>query len=341
MLHYAHRQTSPWRILVLAAVAAALGCGDQPTQPQVDGVSLAKGGGGNGGGDPKVRDTDPASAPQDTTLDVRVVGSGFEPGAVATFLLDGVATNRVHTNSTQFVGARELRANITIAIDAIVDLYDVEVRLAGPGRRGIGADLFAVVEKGSPFADNPENRPITLTFEDRTGDNVGSDGRGIYDDRACGVSALFNVYDARLVPDKSKIKPNDAENCGGRDPRNVMVAFTAPVGGSQPGGRDGSTVGANFFKVDEVEQVTVADGTVLQTAVIHGAGCAHGLQFNPNLDPLSSSVEVTMTGNGTWTVATQAFPDNVAVCIPNEDKANPPPRSYYHMPFSITVTLKQ
>ncbi len=55
---------------------------------------------------------------------------------------------------------------------------------------------------------------------------------------------------------------------------------------------------------------------------------------------MSSSVDVTKNADGTWTVATQPFPDNVAVCIPDEDRANPPPRSYYHMSFSITITLK-
>ncbi len=335
MFHHAHRQTSPWRILVLAAVAAALGCGDQPTQPRVDGVSLAKG--GNGGGGPKVRGTDPTSAPQDITLDVRVLGSGFEPGAVATFLLDGVATNGVRTNSTQFVGARELVANITISGNAIIDLYDVEVLLAGPGRRGIGADLFAVVEKGP--AEDPQ---ITVTFMDGTGDNVRSDAHAIfgkvYDDGVCNVDATFNLGDARLFL-KGKINKKDRATCG--DPRRIQVDFSDPVGGSQPGGRDGSTVAATFFKVDGVEQVTVAGGTVLRTAVIGGAGCAHQLLFDPNLDPQSNSVEVTNNGDGTWTVATQSFPDNVAVCIPNEDKPNPPPRSYYHMPFEVTVTLKQ
>ncbi len=335
MLHHAHRQTSPWRILVLAALAAALGCGDRPTEPRVDGVSLAKGGNGGGGG-LKVRETDPDSAPQDTTLDVRVLGSGFEPGAVATFLLDGVATDGVRTNSTQFVSAKELVANITIAVDAIIDLYDVEVLLAGPevllagpGRRGIGADLFAVVEKGP--AEDPQ---ITVAFMDRTGDNIRSDGHAIFDnvyeDGVCNVDATFNVGDARLFL-KGKINKKERATCG--DPRRIQVDFSDPVEGSQSGG----TVEATFFKVDGVEQVT---GTALQTAVIGGAGCAHQLLFNSELDSQSDDVTVTKNADGTWTVATKDSPDNVAVCIPDETKANPPQRSYYHMPFSITVSLK-
>ena len=181
---------------------------------------------------------------------------------------------------------------------------------------------------------------ITIEFRDDLADNIGSDGRGTYVDRECGVSATFNLNDARLDPDANKIGPKERAACGGRDPRKVMVAFTDPVGGSQPGGRDGSTVGANFFKANEVEFVTEADGTVDRTLWIHGAGCAHGLRFSPGSDSESDAVEVTKNPDGTWIVRTKPSPDNVAVCIPDEDKANAPPRSYYHMPFRITVRLK-
>ncbi len=132
---------------------------------------------------------------------------------------------------------------------------------------------------------------------------------------------------------KGKINKKERATCG--DPRRIQVDFTDPVEGSQSGGR----VEATFFKVNEVEQVTEADETVLRTAVIGGAGCAHQLKFNPNQDPDSDEVEVTKNAGGTWTVATQDFPNNVAVCIPDEHVQNPPERSYYHMPFSITVTL--
>ncbi len=186
---------------------------------------------------------------------------------------------------------------------------------------------------GGPPAGDPA---IKIEFRD-VADNIRSDNHAtfgrVYDDGVCNVDATFNVGDARLFL-KGKINKKERATCG--DPRRIQVDFSDPVDGSQSGG----TVEATFFKVDGVEQVTELEGTVLQTAVIGGAGCAHQLPFDPVADDESDAVEVTQNTNGTWTVRTQPYPDNVAVCIPDETKANPPPRSYYHMPFEVTVTLK-
>ncbi len=193
--------------------------------------------------------------------------------------------------------------------------------------------------------------PIVVTFRDDLGDNIRSDGRGSYADRECGVSATFNLTDARLDPDASKIRPSDATACGRRDARKIMVSFTDRVEGSppHPTGLDGQTVGGNFMLVGEVETVTEADGTVLRGAVIHGVGCALGLRFSAgdlNSDPLA----VTKNADGTWTVRTQAPTldadgnvverNDVAGCISDEEGPNAAPRSYYHMPFQMTIRLK-
>ena len=143
-------------LLSMAAVWSAACSSDAPTS--VDGIDAqaAKGGisgggggkpGGGGGGkpsgDPTVKATDPVSAPQDTTLDVRVLGSGFDDGSVARFLLNGVAVADVRTNSTRFVTSKELVANVTIAADAVTEFYDVEVTTLR-GKRGVGIELFEV-----------------------------------------------------------------------------------------------------------------------------------------------------------------------------------------------------
>jgi uncharacterized membrane protein len=142
----------------LAAVAASFtllsglmiaGCQqNSPAGPSVTDIRLAKGGGGGKG--PKVDAADPPSAPQDTTLDVRVLGSGFDNGAAVTFTIEGTPQPELRTNATTFVNDDELVANVTIDVDAPIDLYDVEV-VSRSGKKGTGADLFRVRIKGERF----------------------------------------------------------------------------------------------------------------------------------------------------------------------------------------------
>jgi uncharacterized membrane protein len=98
------------------------------------------------GADPSVRSTVPASAPRDTTIQILVRGSGFDQGSRAVWALKGDTTfvaTRIRVNSTAFVNARELIANVTIAGDAELALYDVQVLTSG-GKKGIGLELFEV-----------------------------------------------------------------------------------------------------------------------------------------------------------------------------------------------------
>ena len=177
------------------------------------------------------------------------------------------------------------------------------------------------VHCGAPGPD--ANPPIIIEFRDGVGDLIRSDGRGPYVDGKCGVQATFNLSDARLKPDHKKIHPKDAETCGGREARSVKVTLLDGI------------VHANFFKVNEVEEVEV-NGTVHRSAVVGGPfpeDCGSQLKFNPNLDLDSDWVNVTNNGV-TWTVATKPDPDDVAVCFFTETP------SYHNLPFSITVTLK-
>ncbi|MGD2216800.1 MAG: hypothetical protein PVJ64_08585 [Gemmatimonadales bacterium] len=127
----------------LAAVAIG-GCQDEAaTGPEVTGVQLAK----PGSQDPEVTGTDPTGAPQDTTLDVEVSGSGFDDGSTVEMTLSGVPTEKVRTNSTRYRSPRKLIANITIAADAQVDFYDVEVTTSSR-KKGIGTEMFEVFVGG-------------------------------------------------------------------------------------------------------------------------------------------------------------------------------------------------
>lgn len=132
---------SPSLVAIALAVVVA-GCSDAPTTTAVDGIQMAKGGGKG----PTVEATDPTGAHQDTTLNVRVLGSGFEEGSDVKLLLQRKETGKVRTISVRFVGPRELVARVTIDLDADIALYDVQV--IGPGgKKGIGTELFAVQKK--------------------------------------------------------------------------------------------------------------------------------------------------------------------------------------------------
>ncbi len=121
-----------------------LSCTDHPaTSPNGELPAAAAAAGGTV---PTVRSTVPSSSPRDTTLDVLIRGSGFERESRVVWALGGdtaFATSRVRTNSTTFISAREIVANVTIEADAGLALYDVEI-LASGGKKGIGIEIFEV-----------------------------------------------------------------------------------------------------------------------------------------------------------------------------------------------------
>jgi len=124
-------------ILVLGALAACVA----PTSTERDvSPSFARGG---TSGVPTVTSTSPSSSGRGITLDVRVFGSGFDPSSKAQWAVDGVPTDKVVVNSTRYVNSGEVVANVTVASDADVTLYDVIVSAVG-GKPGIGTEVFLV-----------------------------------------------------------------------------------------------------------------------------------------------------------------------------------------------------
>ena len=203
---------SPTLVAVLA-VAVLGACGEVPTVPVDVDVQLARGGAG-----PKVKEADPNIAPQDTTLDVRVIGTGFDQGSVAEFLLSGQSEPKIVTNATTFVDKNNLIANITIPLDADVALYDIEVT-SSRGKKGIGSELFSVVEKGSN--GNPSLTPLTVVIEAGT---ISSDGGGSYSDGDAGVEAFIGTAGTFrfLVGDPRNVDIGEIRDGGD----NVLVLAT-------------------------------------------------------------------------------------------------------------------
>jgi hypothetical protein len=93
----------------------------------------------------------PDNAAQGTVnLNVTIKGKGFKKGAVAKWFVTGTTNpGGVTVNSTAFVSASELLANITVEDTAVISRFDIEVMLMG-GRTGKGTALFCVTEKSHP-----------------------------------------------------------------------------------------------------------------------------------------------------------------------------------------------
>ena len=132
--------------LLLAGVgllAAAVGCGRDPVVAPAARSVAPTPAAARSSTALAVSSASPAFGDQGATVDVHLFGSGFAPGAQATWLLNGVADNHVHTNSTTYISASELVANITIAGDAQLAFWDVQVSLSS-GKNGVGSDCFEV-----------------------------------------------------------------------------------------------------------------------------------------------------------------------------------------------------
>jgi hypothetical protein len=90
----------------------------------------------------------PDNAPQATlNLNVTIKGNGFKKGAIAKWLVTASETDTggVTVNTTAYVSATELLANITVAPNAQTDKkFDIKVTLSS-GRTGKGIELFKVI----------------------------------------------------------------------------------------------------------------------------------------------------------------------------------------------------
>lgn len=153
------------RSALLLALCVGAGCNpDTPTSSDSTGLEALR----TGGTDPTVKATDPDTALRNVTLDVRVLGSGYDQGSRAIWALNGdtaLATTKVKTNSTKYVSSKELVANITIAADAVEDLYDVVV-LTARGKKGIGIELFAVTGVSSTLVGPTREQSVAQGIND-------------------------------------------------------------------------------------------------------------------------------------------------------------------------------
>jgi probable HAF family extracellular repeat protein len=129
-------------LLIRSLLAAALISGCSPvTDPIGDPgrPDLAKAPAG-----PTVTSALPSYAHQgDAAVAVRILGSGFDQGSVASWEREGAADLKVSVLSTRFVSSTELVATIDVASDAAISLYDVAVTTS-TRKKGIGMERFTV-----------------------------------------------------------------------------------------------------------------------------------------------------------------------------------------------------
>ena len=149
----------------------------------------------------------PNNATQGTTnLNVTVGGKGFKSGAKAQWFVSGTTNpGGVTVNSTAFVNANTLTANITVSGTATIGGFDIQVTNTD-GRTGKGSELFAVRSKVT-CADIPMQvivKPQTIGQGGISGDGVviydnpnnPSDpfnGGTLYQDGVGGVYARFQL----------------------------------------------------------------------------------------------------------------------------------------------------
>jgi len=184
-------------VLLLTGLVA---CAEpEPTTPFV--IAQARGGGSN----PQVKRADPDEAEQGATLPVQVIGSGFDEGSVVAFLLAGQTTTKMVVHETRFLSGSTLEADLTVASDAEVALYDIEVTTTR-GKKGIGTEKFSVKLTGPP----PPDIPVLATFRDAVDDGVKSDGGAAYDATILELGNMF--IDARAsVPRELCLNFQDAD----------------------------------------------------------------------------------------------------------------------------------
>jgi len=192
---------------------------------------------------PSVSSTNPPFGDQGATVDVKVIGSGFTSGAQATWLLHGTADAHVRTNTTTVVSSTELDANITIASDATLAFWDVQVALVG-GKNGVGADVFEVTTAQQLSTESTPYVRATNDLLEIAGGNSASPGF-VYDDHD-GAPALVRLNGQAwgLVPDASIAVGRDASGNAAAWTRQTDGSWTETILPAAPGSTGGTATGA-------------------------------------------------------------------------------------------------
>lgn len=245
----------------------------------------------------KVNATDPPSGEQTQRLFVRVLGSGFDDGSVATWIKEGDPTG-VMTHSTQYVSDEELVADIEIDELARLGLWDVEV-MTLRGKKGIGIESFEVKEKTPPGQ---------VEFDAYTAVDLGTLGR------RKGLSTAGDVGD--LMPGGILLVTGRSQEDARRDEMPVLWEVTltdtdtvveGPVLLSLPqgefySGRSGRISDDVHYIVGWGVKPGTVDGSPIYNAVrweyAHGSGVTGAVAFGPLEHPEDPDAFLASAGRG-------------------------------------------
>ena len=228
----------------------------------------------------------PAEAPQDTTLDVQITGTGFDAGSQASFQLQGVTDARVHVNKTRYVKSTQVIANVTIARDAIVSAYDVVVMTA-TGKKGIGTEAFTVRQASAMAA---------WTIDATQSVNFAGDGRGDYINGQCGIvgAIFYGNYNPATGDGGDATLDNIRPGSTGCLPRSIRVTL------------NGVSQNVPFIAIRRVVGLTVGESRT-QDFVIQVDGdsrCTRVGWWTRGRGGGGGQITVTRTASDSWTATT-------------------------------------
>jgi len=214
-----------------------------------------------------VTSTSPSFGDLGTTIDVHILGGGFTAGAQATWLLHGAADpGHVRTNSTTFVSATELVANITIASDAQLAFWDVQVALVG-GKNGVGSECFEVTS-----AQVLSTTPLQFVY----GANNLLQVVGYYGTDAFVIDEALRFVD--LGSGQAWALDPDGSIAVGRDGDGQATAWVRQLDGSWTA--EGLPPAPNSVEQNATSAARTASGTLLVAGWDGTPGAKHAEAFN-------------------------------------------------------------
>jgi len=312
--------------LVVACVAGTA-CQDSHSAPTGltaarGAIAAAKGTGGGGSTSISVTSTSPATAAQDTTLDVTINGSGFVKGAMATWSLNG-DTTLVHVKATKLVSSTQLIATVSVPAAAPVASYDVQVTLSD-GHKGVGAELFVVtladptVTWMLPLAD----AGLALKSDRKLADSTGT--YSVYADGLCGVTTWVEMAANDPFPGFAHLSTNG----NGRSSCSRSLTLVYPDGVSE------AQTGATQRGLEDFTRLIAPGETQKRTLAILPASarsrCGRVLfgQGSQGAGVGSDSVLVTRVDARTWHIRSNAD-QNLALCENTSE--------LFHMPVDFLI----